>query len=106
MANQITIREINYNGTQITVTADETGMLYVNGRCASTPIKMDGSAFVWGSVKDGLPANSKITLNSAQIFAIDQHAYDFRAAANARNSEIRRHDAIYNDGGYGYNPYA
>ena len=106
MTNQITIREINANGTQIVVTADETGSIYVNGRDAGRPVKHDGVTFVWGSVNDGLPMGTKIGLTSDHIFKIDQHSHDYRAKMAARNAEIRKHDAIFNEGGYGYNPHA
>jgi hypothetical protein len=101
----ITIREISYNGQTITVTANERGTVFVNGREAGIA-KVDGQSFIWGSVKDGLPANTKIGLTSAHLFAIEQHSANYRAAMAARNAKARAYDATHNEGGYGYNPHA
>lgn len=99
------LRTIEYNGTKIFISCDNTGSIFVNDRRASRPIITDGLNFVWGSEKDGLPPNTKIALSDEIVMQVEALAKDYnQMLKDIRKKEID-YDNLYNDGGEGYNPY-
>ncbi len=99
----IVIRTIEAKG--ITVSADETGVVYVNTRSAGYPVNAGGVTFVWAGVSDGLPPHSKIGLTTENISAINAHSAAHRAKMAELARKARAHDLTHNEGGEGYNPY-
>lgn len=107
MSNQVTIREIAERG--ITITADETGLVYVNGHAASQPITAQGQTFVWAPKAVGAPASTRIGLPADALAKLNAHAAAFRAASAAAHADYqnraRRWNNAHNEGGEGYTPY-
>lgn len=102
-ASRIVVREIAERG--ITVTADATGTVYVNDIATTTPITAQGLTFVWAP-DSVIPGGVKISLPAAALALIDKHSAEFRAAVAAQTARARKYNALFNEGGEGFNPYS
>lgn len=106
-SNQITVRQVPERN--IVVTADETGLVYVNGHATSQPIVRDGLTFVWAPSAIGAPKGTRISLPVEAVAMIDAHAAAFRErsmqAWAKRQKQVRDYGNLQNEGGEGYNPH-
>lgn len=105
---QIEIKKIAAHN--ITVTADETGTVYINGISTSRPVmieqRADIPAFVWAPAELGLVANTKIGLEQSALDKITAHSATFVAAQKELARKAKIYDAVQNEGySDGFNPY-
>lgn len=105
MSKQITIREFDLDGRKITVSADETGVVYVDGMRTSRPVGDSKCMFVWAPLHLPLPPDAKIALQPAHIDAIEAHSAPHRAKVRELARKEREYDNLFNEGGEGFNPY-
>tara|TARA_R110002049_G_scaffold150985_3_gene314431 strand:- start:367 stop:681 length:315 start_codon:yes stop_codon:yes gene_type:complete len=101
--SKITLRTIE--AKNLTISADKTGCVWVNGRNAGQPVKHDGLVFVWGSKDDGLPVGSKIALTAEHMSMIAAHSAAYIAERKEQARKEREYDLSHNEGGAGFNPF-
>ena len=103
MTSQIALFTIADKG--ITVSADNTGVVYLNGIKTTAPITAGGITFVWVPASFGAPPMTRLSLNGEALTKIAAHSATHRAMCIEAGRKARAHDTLYNEGGEGYNPY-
>lgn len=102
-ADEIAIREIPERG--IIITANEIGIVLVNGIETSRPITAGGVTFVWAPKAIGLPVHAKIGLSRNDVAKIEDFAAAHHADQAAKIEKARHWNNANNEGGSGYSPY-
>jgi hypothetical protein len=104
----ITIKTIP--ARNITIEADETGLLSANGQPLGSLIRKPLGEFVAFSCAPpslGLPAGAKIGFSAVQVAAIDAHAAEWVAALRAAEKKVNDYNDLFNEGyDDGYNPHS
>jgi len=103
MTSQIAIFDLPAKG--IAVTADNRGVVYINGIEIGAPITTNNITFVWVPKSFGAPPMTRLAINADALAMIAAHSAAYRAVTADIARKARAHDALYNEGGEGYNPY-